>query len=174
MPAEVLEKEQAKTRKLEIVFGPWWRHYAVPYELKWTLYSECTTCPYCGGALGSMPGDKTSADAGATAHLDHMDPISKGGEDSIRNAIYVCATCNITKRNRLFTAWLEMIKPERQSVVRLIYENKHGHPPEAFVPGPRQVRLTMPRIELQLEEVVLRRLFRKPIVSGPPKREASI
>ena len=34
---EMLASEASKARKLEILFGPWWRHYAVPYEFPATL-----------------------------------------------------------------------------------------------------------------------------------------
>lgn len=165
----LLEVERGKARKLEIVFGPWWRHYAVPYEFRWTLYTAQSACPYCGGPLGCFPGDSANADPPSLpAHLDHMDPISRGGEDSLRNAVYVCATCNLAKRNRLFVDWLETLMPIHREQARAVYEEKHGQPPERFKPGRKRARLTLPRLELLLDEAVLRRLFPKPIVSGPP------
>lgn len=169
--ADLVSGEAAKARKLEIIFGPWWRHYAVPYEFPATLYLERNSCPYCGQPLGSLSvldPDRSDAPTEA-AQLDHMDPISKGGEDSIRNTIYVCRSCNSAKGNRLFVAWLEKLPADLADGARRLYTEKHGHPPEAFIQRRRQARLTLPRIELSLEEDVLRRLFPKPIVSGPPQ-----
>ena len=168
---EMLASEAGKARKLEILFGPWWRHYAVPYEFPATLYSAQSSCPYCAGPLGPLPIlEQDDAADGQSAHLDHMDPLSRGGEDSIRNAIYVCRNCNLAKGRRLFSDWLERLAPDRRDLVRLLYTEKHGHEPEAFVPGRKQARLSLPRLELSLHEAVLRKMFAKPIVSGPPGR----
>ncbi|BAO29632.1 HNH endonuclease [Sulfuritalea hydrogenivorans sk43H] len=170
--AQMLADEAAKARKLEIIFGPWWRHYAVPYEFPATLYVERSTCPYCGGPLGIHA--LSSLDALAedqSAHLDHMDPLSRGGEDSIRNAAYVCSGCNLTKGRRLFVDWLGKLNPPNREGARQLCEDKHGHAPEKFQPGAKQPRLTLPRCELSFDEAVLRKLFPRPIVSGPPMRE---
>lgn len=170
--AQMLANEARKERKLKILFGSWWRHYAVPYEFPATLYAAHSACPYCGGMLGPLPvlAPDGAAD-GQSAHLDHMDPLSRGGEDSLRNALCVCRDCNLAKGRRLFTDWLEKLTPAHQDIARQLYEEKHGHGPEAFVPGQQQVRLTLPRHELSFDEAVLRRLFPKPIVSGPPARK---
>ena len=177
-PAELasrLAEEQAKARKLEIIFGKWWRHYAVPYEFRYTLYTENPACPYCDGPLG--PSSTSDApeenESEQSAHLDHMDPLSKGGEDSIRNAVYVCAKCNLAKRDRLFIDWLEVLPPELREKARAVYVAKHGHPPEAFQSAEKQARLEFPRIELQFDEAVLLKLFPKPIVTGPPDRRGA-
>ncbi|MBI1174046.1 MAG: hypothetical protein GC139_02130 [Sideroxydans sp.] len=174
-PNEVLANaaadEAAKMSKLEIIFGPWWRHYAVPYEFPTTLYLERNACPYCGQPLGILPAFAPGSSIGQaeTAQLDHMDPISKGGEDSIRNAVYVCRSCNSAKGNRLFVEWLKRLREDLAAGAYRIYVEKHGHPPETFIQHRRQARLTLPRLELSLEEGVLRHLFPKPIVAGPPK-----
>lgn len=170
--AVMLAEEAAKAKKLEVLFGPWWRHYAVPYEFPATLYVERSTCPYCGGPLGvlALLAPDTTEES-QSAHLDHMDPLSRGGEDSIRNALYVCRDCNMAKGKRLFINWLDKLDCTRRAPVRQIYEMKHGHAPEAFQPGTKQARLTLPRYELAFDEGVLRKLFPKPIVSGPPVRE---
>jgi hypothetical protein len=65
------------------------------------------------------------------------------------------------------------VAEDRREAVRQIYIAKHGHPPEEFVPGPRQPRLLLTRPELALDEQVLRRLFPKPLVDGPPQRPTS-
>ena len=169
--ADATANEAAKMRKLEIIFGPWWRHYAVPYEFPATLYLERNACPYCGRLLGplSISVANNPNVMVETAQLDHMDPISGGGEDSIRNTVYVCRSCNSSKGSRLFVNWLKKLPVELATGTYQLYLEKHGHPPEAFVPRRRQARLTLPRLELSLEEGVLRHLFPKPIVSGPPQ-----
>lgn len=171
LAARLLE-EHAKARKMEIIFGVWWRHYAVPYEFAHTLYAERSTCPYCGGALGPfyLPAEGTKPSFVGRAHLDHMDPLALGGEESICNAVYVCDACNMAKGRRLFTEWLDRLIEPHKTVARQIYAAKHGHEPEAFLRAGKQIRLTLPRRELQLDESVLRQLFPKPIVAGPPER----
>lgn len=44
--------EASKFRKLKILFGDWWPHYTPPRELRYTLYFERRSCPYCGAELG--------------------------------------------------------------------------------------------------------------------------
>ena len=43
------------------------------------------TCAYCG-----QPGNQ----------IDHVIPISKGGEDHETNMVVACATCNASKKNQ--------------------------------------------------------------------------
>jgi hypothetical protein len=171
VPAELIAQERVTVRKLQILFGDWWPHYAPPYVLRWTLFAERDHCPYCGQLLAIEPG--AAAIDFSSAHLDHMDPLSRGGDESVRNAIYVCAACNVAKGQRLFVDWLNRLPEDRRDAVRQIYIAKHGHAPEEFVPGPRQPRLLLTRPELALDEQVLRRLFPKPLVDGPPQRPTS-
>lgn len=53
-------------------------------------------CPYCDGKLGD-----------ANAHLDHIYPVSKGGNSSERNLVFVCAGCNLMKRNMTLRNFLK-------------------------------------------------------------------
>lgn len=170
--AVMLADEASKARKLEIIFGNWWRHYAVPYEFLATLYTERSVCPYCNTPLDNLAfhADKTPGES-ESAHLDHMDPLSRGGEDSILNTLYVCRKCNLAKGKQLFVDWLERLDPKQQRYARQVYEEKHGHTPEEFQPGIKQARLTSRRYELGLDESVLRALFKSPIVTGPPERK---
>lgn len=170
-PTEALVAEMAKARKLEIIFGAWWRHYAVPYEFPMTLQAERETCPYCGIPLGKRSILASDIEEEQTAQFDHMDPISRGGEDSIRNTVIACRGCNSAKGSRLFVDWLQQLPPEFAQNAREIYMAKHGHMPEDFVPTAKQARLRLPRVELRLDETVIRTLFPKPMVSGPPRRE---
>ncbi|HQR78513.1 MAG TPA: HNH endonuclease signature motif containing protein [Burkholderiaceae bacterium] len=166
---EMLALEQAKVRKLQIIFGPWWRHYAVPYEMRWTLWAEREFCPYCSNPLGAPPLPSTEEEVERSAHIDHMDPLSRGGEESIRNAVYVCATCNMAKGRRLFSDWLARLPEANRTQARAIYIDKHGNPPEAFRPGRSLPRQPVGRLELGLAESVLKKLFPKPVVIGPPR-----
>lgn len=168
---DLLRQEEAKIRKLQIIFGCWWPHYAVPYELRWTLWAERKSCPYCATPLGAPALTPESESSERAAHIDHMDPLSRGGEESFRNALYVCARCNAAKGHRLFVTWLARLSEPHRSLARTIYTEKHGHAPEAFMPGPRQPRLTLGRSELAFEESVLKRIFPQPIVGGPPRRQ---
>lgn len=45
-------------------------------------------CPYCGKSL-SIDG----------AHADHIYPVSKGGLSTTRNMVYICAGCNLKKKD---------------------------------------------------------------------------
>lgn len=166
-----LDAEQGVIRKLQILYGRWWPHYTLPHELKWTLYAEHNSCPYCSAPL------QIAADLGvqdlkdSVRHIDHMDPLSRGGEESFRNAICVCAKCNMTKGRRLFADWLVTLPEPNQATARAIYMQKLGRAPEEFQPGPKQVRLALMRAEFGFDERVLRTLYPKPVVRGPPKRQ---
>lgn len=165
-----LAEEAAKIRKFQIVYGPWWPHYVAPYELRWTLFSERSSCPYCSGVLELPPADLPEPGSALLwPHIDHMDPLARGGEESMRNAVYACSTCNLAKGRRLFVDWLRMLPEANQAAAREIYTAKHGHAPEMFEPGPKRLRMTLPRVDVGFEESVLRRLYPKPIVKGPPR-----
>lgn len=165
-----LDAEEVVIRKLQILFGGLWRYYAFPHELKWTLYTERDVCPYCAEPLQIV------ADLGAQGledtlvHIDHMDPLSQGGEESFRNAICVCAACNISKGRKLFANWLTTLTESNQEVAREIYKQRLGRTPEEFQPGPKQARQTLMRLELGFDEAVLRKLYPTPVVWGTPKR----
>lgn len=45
-------------------------------------------CPYCGDGLSEND-----------AHADHIYPVSKGGQSTIRNMVFVCTKCNLKKRD---------------------------------------------------------------------------
>lgn len=44
-------------------------------------------CPYCEGPLDS-----------GNAHLDHIYPVSKGGQSTNKNLVFVCSPCNLKKK----------------------------------------------------------------------------
>ncbi len=45
-------------------------------------------CPYCGSELGN------------DAHLDHIQPINRGGLSIDENLVWCCAKCNLSKSNK--------------------------------------------------------------------------
>ena len=47
-------------------------------------------------------------------HLDHITPLSKGGEDKITNLVISCPSCNVRKNNKNPEIWLEEILAERK------------------------------------------------------------
>lgn len=48
-------------------------------------------------------------DAHAT-HLDHVMPISKGGEDIESNMVPACAACNLAKGPKTLAEWSESFR----------------------------------------------------------------
>jgi len=165
------EENKSKLRKLKIIYGKWWRHYCLPLEFSDDLYSERDYCPYCGNQLpphylGNHPELGTFR---GRAHLDHMDPLELGGEDSIRNVVYVCDKCNYKKGKQPFTKWIKKLNPKYSEISRKIYESKHGHAPENFVSGDPNERCDGIAGELCIDEDELRKMYPAPMVSGPPE-----
>lgn len=37
-----------------------------------------------------------------SVHIDHLIPVSKGGDDEINNLVLSCAKCNLTKYNNIW------------------------------------------------------------------------
>ena len=105
---------------------------------------------------------------GSEMHIDHMDPLFKGGEDSIRNTVYCCSRCNYRKGRLSFLSWLQKLEPKFQDLARQIYVNKHGHPPEVFVDG--SCRNNFGDTELLFYRSLgdVKNSYPNPIVNGPP------
>jgi hypothetical protein len=127
-----IQERKELIEKLQIVYGQYWRHYAAPENFFASLQEERDFCPYCGTRFKDSKPCKFNENS---MHLDHMDPLHKGGEHSIRNTVYCCGQCNINKGRRSFIKWLEKLKPEYQKLAREIYTEKHGHLPEDFIEG---------------------------------------
>jgi len=116
------------TRNLWAAYRGWWIHFTPPKGWATILRTESDNCPYCGCLLN----DDRSSPTRATAVIDHMDPLSAGGEDSLRNAVYCCFRCNGVKKNKPFTRWLTELPEPFRTQCRAIYIFKHEHQPEAF------------------------------------------
>lgn len=52
-------------------------------------------CPYCGSELGLTP------------HADHIYPVSKGGRSTVANMVYVCANCNLSKKDKTLMKFIK-------------------------------------------------------------------
>jgi len=103
-----------------------WDKICHPSWLYTFLYNEFDECIYCGGKfIQTVNKDKK--------YLDHMDAISLGGEDSIRNAVFVCNRCNSMKRNLMFHDWLKIIPRERKRIAHAFYQRRHGYKPNDFI-----------------------------------------
>lgn len=44
---------------------------------------------------------------GVATHLDHVHPLSKGGEDAEHNIVPACAPCNLSKGAKTLAEWAE-------------------------------------------------------------------
>lgn len=56
-------------------------------------------CPYCT--------EEITLD---NCHLDHMEPLAKGGSNRKDNLIYCCPTCNLRKADKPLMEWLNELK----------------------------------------------------------------
>ena len=64
------------------------RHPITPETRKFVLDRDNHACRYCGSKNSPF-------------HLDHVYPVSKGGETTINNLVTSCETCNHAKFNKI-------------------------------------------------------------------------
>lgn len=76
-----------------------------------------STCIYCRRRL--TDGNRT---------LDHMDPISRGGQHSAANLVECCNSCNATKSSKPFSEWLTDLNERDARRARNLYEKRRGAP----------------------------------------------
>ena len=72
-------------------------------QKRWLLQRQGYRCAICGIAIGMR-----------TAHADHVVPFSKGGETSLSNAQALCASCNLSKSNKMelsSKSWVDLLHP---------------------------------------------------------------
>jgi 5-methylcytosine-specific restriction endonuclease McrA len=65
--------------------------------LSWLLENKGKPCPYCGSP---------------SLVIDHIHPLSKGGEHAFYNLQLICSICNFAKRDLLeedFKGWIKSI-----------------------------------------------------------------
>ena len=107
------------------------------------------SCLYCGVVIPMVRDyDKQGKVTKTYLHMDHMDPVSRGGydpftydlelggftEDTSRNCVYCCSNCNLQKSDMLYVEWLEVIPVENRQLALQIYIERNGASPEEFVP----------------------------------------
>jgi hypothetical protein len=168
--------ERAKLPKFKIMYCKYWKHYALPHDFSFSLREERDFCPYCGDSRPSKnSGANNPSDMfRGRPHIDHMDPLSSGGENSIRNTLYICDKCNYKKGKVLFLTWLKVLTPHYRKLARRVYRQKHGHHPEDFLEGDRLPRTDGISAELELDERDLMEMYPEPIVDGPPSGKQTV
>ncbi|QWD18697.1 HNH endonuclease [Polynucleobacter paneuropaeus] len=61
-------------------------------------------CPYCGEWISDV------------GHADHIYPVSKGGRSLKKNMVYVCAQCNLKKKDMTLTMFIKKFDLDRDSI----------------------------------------------------------
>jgi 5-methylcytosine-specific restriction endonuclease McrA len=61
-------------------------------------------CPYCGEWILNV------------GHADHIYPVSKGGRSLKKNMVYVCAKCNLKKKDMTLTMFIKKFDLDRDSI----------------------------------------------------------
>jgi len=129
----LLLRELEHIEKYKIIYGDNWQSKASIDSLTLVLFMERDFCPYCGKSFREYQENKDYNQCREIFHIDHLNPLRLGGEDSIRNAVCVCKTCNLKKGSSSFLSWLDKLKPKYKAIARNIYIEKLGYPPEEFV-----------------------------------------
>lgn len=68
-------------------------------QLQEKYYKQSKKCFYCGVPL--EPGD---------CHVDHINPISRGGENIIKNSVITCRVCNLMKNDQTLPEFRKRIQ----------------------------------------------------------------
>ena len=76
-------------------------------------------CLYCGTKLT----DKNRT-------LDHMIPLSKGGQHSAANVVECCKSCNSRKHAKDFGQWLDELEPQDRRRAEREWIRRKGAPPQ--------------------------------------------
>lgn len=137
---EMLMREARYLEWCKREYGNDYLDYVIPSNICTTLLYERDSCPYCGCRIHRQETDDFYIQY--KANLDHMDPLILGGEDTLRNTIYVCAACNQKKGDKPFLKWLSLLTTDFREIARNIYIEKHGFAPEDFVEGPPTNRVS--------------------------------
>ncbi len=117
---------------LKILFETYnydWDKVCLPCWLESQIIYESDYCIYCGNEFSYDNYGRLKA------NIDHMNPAALGGEDSVRNVIYVCSKCNVKKGSLNFTDWLNKLDPDNKRKAKEKYLMKHGYEPENYIPG---------------------------------------
>lgn len=76
------------------------RRRTAPYSRRDIFTRWDNACGYCGAPAGA---------------LDHIQPLSRGGADVLRNVIPVCDDCNASKGTQTLAEWAFGPTEENQS-----------------------------------------------------------
>lgn len=78
------------------------------YELReYVLFRDKHTCQYCHGAAND-----------SILNVDHKQPRSKGGSNSVKNLITSCLTCNQEKDSLSLEDWLDLNKKKKDKLAQ--------------------------------------------------------
>lgn len=84
---------KSKAKRLNKDIGDWRRA-----DLLRMHEEQNGKCAYCGITISwNMPHD---------IHVDHIQPLSKGGSNELDNLALACADCNLSKGDNLLTDWM--------------------------------------------------------------------
>ncbi len=81
---------------------------------------DVLTCSYCG-----RDGTVAAGPDGKSWHMDHVVPLSVGGEDALWNIVKACATCNMRKAGKFWTP-----RPGARRAALAPTSAHHHHRPE--------------------------------------------
>lgn len=73
----------------------------------------CPQCPYCLGLLGKFDGERCS-------ELDHIHPVSKGRLSTSQNLVFICSTCNQTKRAQTLNQFIISENLQRNTIFMIL------------------------------------------------------
>ncbi|MBF0377043.1 MAG: HNH endonuclease [Desulfamplus sp.] len=147
----LLYAEKEYMKKYQIMFGDTWKTKAPPNIFLLTLFMELHSCPYCGKSFKIDQNSKDYFKIRDEYHIDHMNPLNLGGEDSLLNAVCVCKNCNLKKSDQHFDVWLKTLSNQQRVIAEKIYIEKLGYPPIQFVPSEPTPRSSGLRYELLLD-----------------------
>ena len=70
--------------------------------------------PYSRVAIFARYGGTCAYCSEAATHLDHVVPLSRGGDDVESNALPACAPCNLSKGAKTLAEWAETFGVSRE------------------------------------------------------------
>ncbi len=65
-------------------------------------------CPYC------------EVEIAESGHIDHIYPVSKGGQSVLRNMIFVCSSCNLKKGGLTLNAFIQKYSLDRYAIEKTL------------------------------------------------------
>lgn len=71
-----------------------------------------THVPYSRTAILARWGHRCAYCPAVAKHLDHVNPLSKGGTDTEDNIVPACQRCNLSKGAKTLAEWSETFGPE--------------------------------------------------------------